>query len=201
VDVTKYCWQNCRWILIIEPTRCTNFFRFIFGIIVYMFRTLPLSIIRNFSLYTQQRYMSHRFADSLWAGSGWNWFHSDPAHKLSANPVWHIPLLCVQWKTPDDGQRKCRKDVEFYSKNKFEKLVHVVGFVVITYHDAPSPECQNCRWINVLTWCIYITLSYKNRSEVLSKGRYTPSVKLSDFTVWHHTWQEKLSKLLSFERH
>ena len=34
---------------------------------------------------------------------------------------WHIPLLCVQWKTPDDGQRNCLKHVEFYSKNKFEK--------------------------------------------------------------------------------
>jgi hypothetical protein len=22
-------------------------------------------------------------------------------------PVWRIPLLCVQWKTPDDGQRNC----------------------------------------------------------------------------------------------
>ena len=35
-----------------------------------MFRTVPLSIIRSFSLYTQQWYMSYRFADSLWAGSG-----------------------------------------------------------------------------------------------------------------------------------
>ena len=35
-----------------------------------MFRTVPLSIIRSFSLYTQQRYMSYRFADSLRAGSG-----------------------------------------------------------------------------------------------------------------------------------
>ena len=31
-------------------------------------------------------------------------------------PVWHIPLLCVRWKTPDDGQRNCPKHVEFYSK-------------------------------------------------------------------------------------
>ena len=31
-------------------------------------------------------------------------------------------------KTPDDGQRNCPKRVEFYSKNKFEKLVHLVGF-------------------------------------------------------------------------
>ena len=30
-------------------------------------------------------------------------------------------------KTPDDGQRNCPKHVEFYSKNKFEKLVHLVG--------------------------------------------------------------------------
>jgi len=34
-----------------------------------MFRTVPLSIIRSFSLYTQQWYMSYRFADSLLAGS------------------------------------------------------------------------------------------------------------------------------------
>jgi len=35
-----------------------------------MFRTCPLFIIRSFSLYTQQWYMSYRFADSLGAGSG-----------------------------------------------------------------------------------------------------------------------------------
>ena len=52
-------------------------------------------------------YMSYSFADSLWA-----------------------PLLCGQRKTPDDGQRNCPKHVEFYSKNKFEKFVHLVGFIV-----------------------------------------------------------------------
>ena len=35
-----------------------------------MFRTVSLSIIRSSSLYTQRRYMSYRFADSLRAGSG-----------------------------------------------------------------------------------------------------------------------------------
>jgi len=39
---------------------------------LHMFRTVPLSIMRSFSLYTQQWYMSYRFADSLRAGSGWN---------------------------------------------------------------------------------------------------------------------------------
>jgi hypothetical protein len=62
-----------------------------------MFQTVPLSVIRSFSLYTQQ---------------------------------WYMSLLCVQWQTPVDGQRNCPKHVEFHSKNKFEKLVHLVGFII-----------------------------------------------------------------------
>ena len=59
-----------------------------------------------------------------------------------SKPVWHIPLLCVQWKTPDDGPSNCPKHVDFYSKNKFEKLVHLVGFTIRIYHDARSSERQ-----------------------------------------------------------
>jgi len=51
-------------------------------------------------------------------------------------------LLCVQWKTADYGQRNCPKHVDFYSKNKFEKLVHLFGFIIRIYHDARSPEHQ-----------------------------------------------------------
>jgi len=32
--------------------------------------------------------------------------------------------------TADDGQRNRPKHVEFHSKNKFEKLVHLVGFII-----------------------------------------------------------------------
>jgi len=45
-------------------------------------------------------------------------------------------------KTPDDGQRNCPKHVEFYSQNKFEKLVHLVCFIIRIYHDARSSERQ-----------------------------------------------------------
>jgi len=31
----------------------------------------------------------------------------------------------------------------FYSKNKFEKSIHLVGFITRIYNDARSPECQN----------------------------------------------------------
>jgi len=46
-----------------------------------MFRTVPLSIIRSFSLYTQKWYMSY----SLRAGPGRNWSCSQAVSK----PVWH----------------------------------------------------------------------------------------------------------------
>jgi len=66
----------------------------------------------------------------------------DPARKLSANLYDIYLLLCVQWKTADDGQRNCPKHVEFYSKNKFQKLVYLVSFIIRIYHDAGSPERQ-----------------------------------------------------------
>jgi len=62
-----------------------------------MFRTVPLSIIRSFLLYTQQYIQV---------------------------------LLCVQWKTPDNGLRNRQKNAEFHFKNKFDKLMHLVGFIV-----------------------------------------------------------------------
>ena len=127
---------------------------------------------QKFSLYTQQWYMSHRFADSLRAGSVlillascqqnlYDIYHccvysekllmmdrgtvrnmySFPSWSCSqavSKPVWHIPLLCVQCWTPDDGQRNCPKYAEFYSKNKFEKLVHLVGFIIRTLSGCSS---------------------------------------------------------------
>jgi len=50
--------------------------------------------------------------------------------------------VCTVRETPDDGQRNGLKHVEFYSKNKFEKLVNLVGFIIRIYHDARSPECR-----------------------------------------------------------
>jgi len=75
-----------------------------------MFRTVPLYTIRSFSPYTQQWYMSYRFC-------------------------WH---LASKRKTLDDGQRNSPKYVEFYSKTKFEKLVHLT--YLLTY--LLTPWCR-----------------------------------------------------------
>jgi hypothetical protein len=59
-------------------------------------------------------------------------------------------------KIPDDGQRDCPKHVEIYSKNKFEKSVHLVGFIIRIYHDARSPKTsksydQSCKQLRIIT--------------------------------------------------
>jgi hypothetical protein len=59
--------------LIIKPTRCTEFSNLFLEMKLYMFQKVPLSIIRSYSLYTQQWHMSYGFVvDSLRAGSVWN---------------------------------------------------------------------------------------------------------------------------------
>jgi len=65
-------------------------------------------------------------------------------------------MLCIQCLTPDDRQRYCPKHVESYSKNKFEKLVFLGGFIIRIYHDARSSECQIYLYVVVLS-CILFT--------------------------------------------
>ena len=76
-----------------------------------------------YSLYTQQWYMSCRFVDSFRAGPSWS------CSKAVHNPVWHIPLLNVQWINSwwwtDELSETCRASCQ----NKFVKLVHLVYFI------------------------------------------------------------------------
>ena len=60
-----------------------------------------------------------------------------------------ITIAVCTVKTPNDGQRNCPKHVEFYLKNKFENLVHLVGFITRIYHDSRSRESQTCYILRV----------------------------------------------------
>ena len=120
-----------------------------------MFRRVPLSIIRSFSLYTPQWCMSYRFADSLLVSSQHN--------------LYDIYLLrCVQFQTPDDGQRYCPKHVESYSKNKFQKLVFLVSFIIRIFNlplfyllDAVHlPRCCLTHTDLLLTNCTMLYIQY-----------------------------------------
>ena len=88
---------------------------------LYMFQTGFPSIIRSTKLHIQRQV----FVRPLLQPAA-----SRQSLRAVSKPVWHVPLLCVQWRIPDDGQGNCPKHVEFYSKNKSEKLVYLVGFII-----------------------------------------------------------------------
>jgi len=58
------------------------------------------------------------------------------------------------WWWTEEMSETCR----LYSKNKFENLVHLVGFIIRIYHDARSPERQKTirleSSLNCVLWCI-----------------------------------------------
>jgi len=58
----------------------------------------------------------------------------DPLSRSETEPF--LSYVC------DDGQRNSPKHVEFYSKIKFQILMHLVGFVIRICHDARFSECQ-----------------------------------------------------------
>ena len=45
------------------------------------------------------------------------------------------------------------------SKNKFEKLVHLFGFIIRIYHDARSSEYQNVFFV-LFRLCIFILICF-----------------------------------------
>ena len=61
------------------------------------------------------------------------------------------------WKTPDDGQRKCPKYVNFLDKNKFGKISASVGFIKnkhVTMHGHMNTEyCE----IKIVTCINYVS--------------------------------------------
>jgi len=148
-------------LLIIKPTRCTNFSNLFFGIKLYMFQTVPLSIIRSFSLYTKQWYMSYRFAGSLqWAN------------------LYDIYHCCVY------RQRNCPKHVEFYPKNKFEKLVSLVGFIIRICHDAQSPEHQIWFMVyKVALWQVYLLVLQFTSVSFIPPVLHTHSIIQPSITI------------------
>jgi hypothetical protein len=113
--------QLSKWFLL--NSRPTNYSKFIFVKKLYMFRAIPLPIIRSSPPYIQRWYMSCNFDDSFQAHSSW------ACLKAVIKLAWHIPVPNVQWRTPDDGQRNCPKHVAFHGKNKFGKISASVSFI------------------------------------------------------------------------
>jgi hypothetical protein len=127
------------------------------GTKLYTFRTVPPSIIRNFSLYTQQWYMSYRFADSFQAGSCPQTCMTYTIAECTVKNSW--------WWT-EELSETCR--VSF--PNKFEKLVHLVGFIIrklIRYVSQIWQSPVSFVWCGLFFWGEYI-IPWTGR-----RGRFT----------------------------
>jgi hypothetical protein len=85
-----------------------------------MFRTVPLPIIRNlFTVNSAKVYVIQ-----VRAGPGWSC--STAVYK----PVWHLPLLSLQWKNSWWWAEELSETCRVSCQNKFVKLVHLVDFII-----------------------------------------------------------------------
>jgi hypothetical protein len=80
-----------------------------------------------------------------------------------SKPLWHIPLLRIQWKTHYNVQRNCPKDVDFHSKNKFEKLVHLVSFIIRNL-----TLCKVTWTSNYICYIYFLLYDLENFSNIIS---------------------------------
>ena len=134
-------WQ----ILTIKPTRCNNFSN--------LFCNETLHISDSSSVHHQEFFTVNTAIDTglLTACEQ----VQDPARKLilpaSCQHIYHC--YAYSEKLSNDGQRNCPKHVEFYSKNKFEKLLHLhlVYFIVRIIQRRSGLSRAQPKFVNVLS--------------------------------------------------
>ena len=101
---------------IIKPTRCTN--------ISILFWNDTLHVSDSSSVHHQEYLTVHTAMVYIISVAACKQDQDGTAVpswsclQAVSKPVWQRPLVCVQWKTPDDGQRNCPKHIEYHSKIK-----------------------------------------------------------------------------------
>jgi len=88
-------------------------------------------------------------------------------------------------KTADDGQRNCPKHVEFYSKNIFEKLVHLVGFIIrIPLVHNPAPDASD--WSGIIEGEHFLYMLRTEFRILQPKETLFPAVHRNSFQSSHN---------------
>jgi len=182
-------------VLIIKPTRCTNFLNLFlewnstcFGQFLCpssgVFHCTHSNDIYHTGFLTACEQDKDGTAVTAWYCS-----------QAVSKPVWHILLLCIQWKTPDDGQRNCLKHVEFYSKTKtFERLVHLVGFIIRNLSRCTATWTSNKKVSQTKRMDLHVCLP--SRARVVSSHVYFPlcSTISNSGSLYQHFWSSTLPK-------
>jgi hypothetical protein len=128
-----------------------------------MFQTVSLFSSRRFSLCTQQWHMSYTFADSLQAGSGCS-IQILLASCQQTCMTYTIAVYTAKnfWWWTEELSETCRVS----SQNKFEKLVHLIGFII--------GNLSRC----TVTWTS-VPGTYK-----LINGLFFPYIARNLLTIW-----------------
>ena len=108
---------------VIKPNRCTNFTN-LFCLELYVFQTVPLSIIRSlFTVHSAMVYVIHVWRElSSRTRMEPSWSCSKAVYK----PVWHIPLLSLQWINSWWWTEELSETCRVSWQNTFVKLVHLL---------------------------------------------------------------------------
>jgi hypothetical protein len=135
-------------------------------------------------------------------------FPSWSCSKTVYKPVRHILMVSVQWTAPDDGQRNCPKHIVSF-QNKFEKLVHLVGFIIrkfVTMHGMQtSTGMLHSLSVAGMThthylWQVWLTLiicgrydshslSVAGMTHSLPVAGMTHTLSVAGTTHTHYLWQ------------
>jgi hypothetical protein len=116
----------------IKPNRCTNFTNLFWHETQHVSDSSSVHH-QEFIHCTLSNYIYHRAG----AGPGWNWVPSWPCSKSVYKPVWHIPLLSVQWINSLWWTEELSETCRVSWRNKFVKSVHIFGIITkkfVTIH-------------------------------------------------------------------
>ena len=99
---------------VIKPTRCTNF--------TNLFWNETLHISDSFSVHLQETAFEQDQDGTA--------VPSSSCSKAVLKPVWHIPLLSVQWINSWWRREELSKTCRVSCQNKFVKLEHIFRFII-----------------------------------------------------------------------
>jgi len=150
-----------------------------------MFRTVPLSIIRSFSLYTHQWYMSHRFADSLRAGSRWKFYSKNKFWEISASSWFYYKNLSrctITWTSNTSN---------LFTQNPFCSSFSFVRVII-----RPNNDYDYCFYSSVWFECVSKLLDNRSvienrRSEQERTNNVVYPQELCSTDKWPHIPENK----------
>ena len=116
-------------------------------------------------------------------------------------PAWNLSVPNVQQRTPDDGQRRCPKHVEFY--NRITRLVgylkdnSVNDFIKVYSYIVLSTTCFGSNYVPSSGWLLFFTNS-QYVSTIISLMTYNKNWKhpnIKTYCLLYRCRHKKVNKL------